>query len=171
MAPFRRFCLTGAESTGKSTLAEILGDRFRAAVSPEYAREYALRVARPLESSDVEPIARGQIEGEDRALAHAFGVAILDTDLLSTVAYSRYYYNACPQWIEAAARARLADLYLLLHVDVAWIDDPARDAAATREAIHKEFIKTLEEFGARYLVISGDWLQRQKNALAAIHAF
>jgi NadR type nicotinamide-nucleotide adenylyltransferase len=170
LAALHRICLTGAESTGKSVLAEIIGERYRATVAPEYAREYAIRVARPLTYDDVEPIARGQIAGEDRALATAYGVVILDTDLVSTVVYSRYYWNACPDWIERAARERVADLYLLLSPDVSWIGDPARDANADREAVHAEFVRTLAEFRVRPAVIDGDWHERERKAFAAISA-
>ena len=45
---------------------------------------------------------------------------LLDTDLVSTVVYSRHYYGDCPAWIEAAAVRRLADLYLLHDIDVPW---------------------------------------------------
>jgi NadR type nicotinamide-nucleotide adenylyltransferase len=168
LAALHRICLTGAESTGKSVLAEIIGERYRATVAPEYAREYAIRVARPLTYDDVEPIARGQIAGEDRMASKSFGLVVLDTDLVSTVVYSRYYWNRCPDWIERAARERLANRYLLLHVDAPWIADAARDASADREAVHTRFVQTLEEFGARYTLIDGDWRERERKAFATI---
>lgn len=166
MAPVARICLIGAESTGKSRLADDLAKRFDAVVVPEFAREYAIRVARPLDEADVEPIARGQIANEDRAPANA--LLILDTDLLSTVVYTRYYWGRCPEWIEHAARARLADLYLFLHADVPWVEDSARDAAADRERVHAEFHRALDEFKARYVSITGNWSEREAKAIAAV---
>ena len=68
--PFR-VCLTGAESTGKSELAKELARHFAAPWVPEYAREYAERVNRELSYMDVMPIARGQVELEQRISADA----------------------------------------------------------------------------------------------------
>ena len=91
--PFR-VCLTGAESTGKSELAKELARQFAAPWVPEYAREYAERANRELSYMDVMPIARGQMELEERVSAGARDLLILDTDLLSTVVYSRHHFGA-----------------------------------------------------------------------------
>lgn len=168
MAPLTRICLTGAESTGKSELAQELARHFSTVAVPEFAREHALAAGRVLDVSDVEPIATGQIAQEDRIIATADNVVILDTDLLSTVVYSRHYYGTCPEWVERAARSRLAGLYLLLDIDVPWIADPARDAGADREKVQQEFEAVLREFGARHELISGSWAERRELAIAAI---
>lgn len=171
MAALTRICLIGAESTGKSELAQELAAQYRTVSVPEFAREYALRVSRQIDYFDVFPIARGQIANEDRVLASARGIVFLDTDLLSTVAYSRYYFSVCPEWIEQTARARLADLYLYLNVDVPFVDDRARDLRAHREEVHQEFQRTLDEFGARYVLISGSWEERRSKAVDAARTF
>jgi len=170
MAAHTRICLIGAESTGKSSLAEELARRFGGVVVPEFAREYALRVARPLDFFDAFPIARGQIANQDRLTSSASGVVILDTDLVSTVVYCRYYWGVCADWIEREAARRLADLYLFLDIDVPWIADPARDASANREHVHAEFESALHEFKVRHVTIGGNWEERKRKAIEAIHA-
>lgn len=165
MAALDRVCLVGAESTGKSQLAADLARHFGGVVVPEFAREYAIALGRVLNQTDVEAIARGQIANEDRALG---GFRILDTDLLSTVVYARHYYGRCPEWIERAARERLAGLYLFLHADVPWVADPARDASADRAQVHAAFHRTLDEFRAPYVSIIGNWEERRRKAIAAI---
>lgn len=171
MAALTRICLIGAESTGKSELARELASTFKTVSVPEFAREYALKVQRQLDFFDVFPIARGQIQNEDRVLANAHGMVFLDTDLLSTVAYSRYYFGVCPEWVEQAARERLADLYLFMNIDVPWIGDPARDPKAKREEVHAEFGKALAEFGANYQVVLGSWEERRERAIKYVRAF
>jgi NadR type nicotinamide-nucleotide adenylyltransferase len=162
-----RVVLTGAESTGKSVLAEALAAHFGAPWVPELSRDYAERAARPLTAGDVEPIARGQMAAEDVAVGE---LVILDTDLVSTVVYSRHHYGSCPEWIERAAAARRADLYLLLDIDVPWEADGVRDAGVRREALHRQFEAALGAIGARVVTIGGDWEERRRRAIAAIQA-
>jgi len=165
--PFR-VCLTGAESTGKSELAAQLARHFSAPHVPEYSREYAANLARELSYMDVMAIARGQIELEERIAAAARKLLILDTDLLSTVVYSRHHFGASPAIVEGVARTRLADLYLLLEIDVPWVPDPVRDSGETRVELQEEFRRVLKEFRANFKVISGPWEERFREAVKAI---
>jgi NadR type nicotinamide-nucleotide adenylyltransferase len=167
--PFR-VCLTGAESTGKSELATELARHFSAPLVPEYSRRYALARAVELTYSDVGPIARGQVEAEDHLGAKATDLLILDTDLVSTVVYSRHHFGACPEWVEALAKSRLADLYLLMDIDVPWVWDPVRDSRDTRHMLHDDFRSALEEYGATWTMISGNWEERLRRAIDAIDA-
>ena len=166
----RRVVVTGSESTGKSWLAQRLAQRFDTVWVPEFARQYALQKAAPLDALDVEPIARGQIKAEDAVLSRAGHLAILDTDLVSTVVYAEHYYEKCPPWIEDFARKRLADLYLLCDIDVPWVPDRARDRPHAREALHAAFQDRLERLGAHYTPIRGTWEEREAGAVAAVDA-
>ena len=167
-----RVVVTGSECTGKTTLAARLARRFRTARSLEFARIYAVRVARELTEEDVEPIARGQLAEEEAAIAvaHERGAAlvVLDTDLLSTVVYARHYYGACPEWIEREAEARRADLHLLCHPDVPWSPDGVRDRPTRREEIHQLFEAVLAKAGARVVHLRGSWSERDATADQAV---
>ncbi len=152
-----RVCLIGPECTGKTTLAERLAEHFGVPWVPEFAREYASRVARPLTVDDVEPIARGQMALEDAAPFDS--LVILDTDLISTVVYATHYYGQCPEWIKTAARARRSDLYLLTDIDVPFIADSLRDSAAPRETLYDKFAETLKDYEANVVPITGERLE------------
>jgi NadR type nicotinamide-nucleotide adenylyltransferase len=166
-----RVVLTGSESTGKTTLAADLAAHYRTVWSPEFARAYANRKPGPLDHSDVEPIARGQIAGEDEAARRASRLLILDTDLLSTVVYGRHYYGRFPEWVEKAAHRRLGDLYLLHHPDVPWVADGAqRDQPQAREQVHALFEAALQAFGTRWVDVRGPWPERRVAAITAIDA-
>ena len=169
--------VTGSECTGKTTLALALAARFAAPWSREFAREYVDRKQAMLDASDVEPIARGQLAGEETADQEAIdgrrGVVIRDTDLYSTAVYSRHYYGSCAEWIAEAARARTGDLYLLLYPDVPWIADGLQRDRSDEEArldIHGQFRDALAAAGARVVEIRGSWPERHARALAAIAA-
>jgi NadR type nicotinamide-nucleotide adenylyltransferase len=168
--PFR-VVLTGSECTGKTTLARTLARRFRAPWSGEYVRAYAEALERPLAPGDVPAIARGQVAGEEVAIARAGRLALHDTDLLSTVVYSRHYFGRCPPEIEQQARERRADLYLLHHPDVDWIADGAlRDRPHARAEIHDLFAAALRDLGARVVDVCGSWEERTANAVRAVEA-
>lgn len=162
--------LTGPESTGKTTLAAHLAARFDAPWSAEGAREwYAARLAADPEAAlsyeTVGPIAERQIALEEAALAEAArrgaSLVVRDTDLLSTVAYARLLYGAAPAWVEAAARERRGDRYLLGDVDAPWVDDPVRADAPERHVARAAFEEVLREFGCAYEVLGGaDWAAR-----------
>lgn len=168
-----RIVVTGPECTGKTTLARFLAQRLGAPLLPEVSRAYAeerRREGRELTRDDVEPIARRDIAAEDAALDMAPAALVLDTDLISTVAYARHYYGACPAWIEAEARARLGEIYLLCAPDLPWLADGVRDRPAAREAMHAHFRGVLREFGARSAEVSGSGPARTSAAIAAIES-
>jgi len=168
----KRVVVTGSECTGKTTLAGDLARHFGTVWVAEYARDYlddkVATTGLPLDASDVEPIARGQIAVEDRGAAMAKDLLVLDTDLVSTTVYARHYYGACPAWIEQAARDRRGDLYLLCDIDVPWVADPARDRPHQREQLHALFVEALDALGARYVTIRGSWPDRLAAAIAAV---
>lgn len=165
---------TGSESTGKTTLAAGLARHYGTTWVPEFARTYVdekrAATGHPLDARDVEPIARGHIARADEAVARARDLIVLDTDLVSTLVYSRHYYGTYPEWIEQAARARLGDLYLLCDIDAPWVADPARDRPHVREHVHGLFVATLDALDARYITLSGSWETRLATAIAAIDA-
>jgi NadR type nicotinamide-nucleotide adenylyltransferase len=167
--------VTGSECTGKTTLAAALTERFGASWSKEFAREYVVLRQAPLDAGDVEPIARGQLAGEQAADREAEelgrGVVVRDTDLHSTVVYARHYYGDCPGWVVSTARARTGDLYLLLCPDVPWVADGLQRDRSDEEAralIHGLFRDTLAAAGPKVVEIRGAWPERQARAIAAI---
>lgn len=172
MSDAPRVVLTGSESTGKSVLAHELSARYRAELTPEYSREYALARHNVLGPDDVEPIARGQMALEDAhivaARRHHATLIVQDTDLLSTAVYAAHYYGACPAWIIDEAHARRPDLYLLLEIDVPWIADGVRDQEHAREPAQQSFRDAVAASGAPSVVIAGDWTARREQAVAAI---
>jgi nicotinamide riboside kinase len=117
-----RVVLIGFECTGKTWRAGQLVGHYGVPWVFEHAWEYVDRHGAALTYADVDPIGRGQKAGEDaaieRATAAGAALVVLDTDFVSTMVYSRYYYGGCPSWIEEEAARRFGVLYLLHHVNV-----------------------------------------------------
>jgi nicotinamide riboside kinase len=162
--------LIGPEASGKTTLAAALSAHLGAPWVPEAARQFAETSPTPLSVATVAPIAHLAIALDDDARRHAPPLLIHDTDLISTVVYARHYYGACPAWIEAEARARRADLYLLCRPDLPWEADGVRDQPLAREALFGAFRDELQRVGATMAVIGGLGSAREEAALAAISA-
>lgn len=168
-------CVTGPESTGKTTLAKRLAELANTDWVPEASRSYAERKGSELLASDVEPIAREYIGLVDSASTNErvadAKLLVLDTDLLSTVIYSRHYYGAVPAWIERAERARRAELYLLCDVDVPWVPDGIRDRPAKREEMFGIFHEALLRRRTPFVRVRGSWEHRWAIASKAIAPF
>ena len=156
-----RICLVGPECTGKTELAMRVHRELGIHWVAEYAREYAEQHNGELSLETVPPIARGMMASLDRVSGD---LVILDTDLISTVIYSRYYYGYVEPWIEEEARKRRADLYLLFTTDVPWLSDGARDASDyAREDLFNAFRAALDEFETTWEIVSGDFNERWRR--------
>ena len=166
-----RVVVTGPECTGKTTLAARLAERFAAPCVPEQARLYAAAHSRPLYATDVEPIALGHLAAVALASRGTPRLLVLDTDLVSTVVYARHYYGGCSPWIEAEARRRRSDLYLLHLPDVPWIPEPGQREGEDHRADQLALFRAeLAAIGARLVEIRGRWAAREATALAEAEA-
>lgn len=174
-----RVVLIGPEASGKTTLARELAERFRAPWTPEAARLFAESSMEPLSLATVGPIARLSMSLEDAALEalasageRTEGPALLirDTDLVSTVVYSRHYYGTVERWIEDAALDRRAELYLLCHPDLPWSPDGVRDRPLNREELFVLFREELVRLRATVVEIEGQGAPRRLAATRAVEA-
>jgi NadR type nicotinamide-nucleotide adenylyltransferase len=175
----KRVCVIGPESTGKSHIVEKLAQHYDTVWVPEYARGLLREYERnrqygngEVRYEDIETIARGQIVTEDSQAQRCNRILFCDTDLATTVYWSYFYFGKCPDWIEEEAEKRKYDLYLLVDVDVPWVDDGMRPMAdyAKRQAFFECLKKELDTKKMPYAVINGDWESRFAKARNAVDA-
>ncbi len=166
----RRVRLVGAESTGKSTLAQRLAEHFGTVCVQEYARPWLAPKPGRCDPEDIPAIARGQIAAEDALARQAERVLFCDTDALTTLVWSEFLFGDAPLWLRQEAAGRRYDLTLLLDTDAPWIDDGTRmhgDAAA-RAAFGARCVAALEALGQPYVRLGGTWDERYAGAVRAV---
>lgn len=173
----KRVAIVGPDSTGKSTIAKKLAEYYNTVYVAEYAREFLDECVAhrgyktgEVRYEDIHAIARGQTATEDSLVYRANRVLLCDTDLLTTVFWSNFYFKKCPEWVEAEAQKRKYDLYLLLEPDVPYIEDSLRPIGDLEE--RKKLVlwweETLAKKGARYLRVNGNWNERLAKSVKAI---
>jgi NadR type nicotinamide-nucleotide adenylyltransferase len=166
----RRVAIVGAESTGKTTLAQALAAHFRTVRVPEFAREYLLARDGQCTEADIPIIAAGQVRLEDELAREANRLLVCDTDLLTTQLWHEHYFGPCPRELIELSEGRSAHLYLLCDLDVRWVADGLRDSPRQRKWFHGRFLEELERRGLSYVLISGSREARLERAVAATQA-
>jgi NadR type nicotinamide-nucleotide adenylyltransferase len=168
-----RIAVFGPESTGKTSLAQVLARHFQVPWIPEYAREF-WDAHGVITLEDISGIAREQWRREDAAAAAAPRLLICDTEALTTVLWSDLLYGTCPDDIrrQADTRAKVYALYLLLDTDVPFTPDPQRcfPDPIDREKCRRVWRGALERRRLPFVDIRGDWDARERTAIDAVQA-
>jgi len=168
-----RIVLFGPESTGKTTMSELLAKHYNTVWVAEYAREYLQEKwnneRKTCEDADLIPIARGQIALENKLAKKADRVLICDTDLLETKVYSEEYYGGFvhPNLDKFAVQNQY-DLYLLTNIDTPWEADDLRDRPDQRIEMYNAFENTLIKYKRPYIKLNGSIKERMQVAIKAI---
>ena len=168
-APLLRVAILGAESSGKSTLAEALAARYGTVWVPEYLREFVDTRGRVPFESDQYPIARTQLEREDAAAARATRFLFCDTTPLMTALYSRQYWGRVdPQLARLDSRHDYA-LTLVTAPDSPWEPDGLqRESEEVRQQVHRMLLDTLAARAIPYILLEGELAQRMRQVEALL---
>ena len=164
MAPCVRVAILGAESSGKSTLAAALAERYGTVWVPEYLREFVETQGRVPVAADQYGIARTQVEREAAAAVHARDFLFCDTTPLMTVVYSRHYYACADAQLAALADATHYYVTLVTPPDSPRVADGLqRESEAVRQLIYRYLLDELDARGIAYLLVNGPLAQRLKQ--------
>ncbi len=172
----KRICIVGAESTGKTTLAQRLAEHYQTVWIEEYGREYSERKLAEdgyynWHSEEFAHIAQKQCEIENARARQANRVLICDTDGFATsIWHRRYIGEISPEVGEIAANHRCPDLYLLPDVNTPFVQDGTRDGETIREWMHETFIEELTKQRRPFRLLSGSYEERRQQAIESIDA-
>lgn len=160
-----RVAILGAESSGKSTLAAALAQRYDSVWVPEYLREFVATQQRVPVEADQFPIAATQLARERQADALPGQLLFCDTTPLMTAIYSRFYFHGVDAALGELARTQQYDVTLVTAPDSPWVADGLqRESETVRQTIHRMLLDELRERRIAYLLLEGPLQQRLQQA-------
>jgi nicotinamide riboside kinase len=165
----RNIVVTGPESTGKTELVRFLASRLDCQWVPEYARRYVEELKNTYSYSDIERIAKKQIEDYHRYTSEQDRV-IFDTWLIITKVWFQQVYDNYPGWIEENLRKLRVDFYLICSTDLEWKPDPVREnGGARREELFNIYLNEIKKTEVPYGIVNGHGNERFWNALKLLN--
>ena len=168
----RRIVITGPESTGKSTLCEMLAHHYNTSWVPEYAREHLLKHGVSYTYNDLLAIARRQLALEDEITASTKrGLIFIDTDMYVMKIWCEFVFGRCHQWILDRIAERKYSLYLLCNIDLPWVEDKLREYPdiQPRQQLFNIYKDNLINQHVPWKIVSGSYEERFKTAVDAVN--
>ena len=149
-------------------MATLLAAHLGCEIVPEFGRAYCEEHGTDIAMHELVVIAEQQAAMTRGALRRAGDWLILDTDPVITAAWAQMMHGRQDPWF--ARFNAYADLYLLLDIDLPWVDDGLRvyGQPAEREKFFEISRAELERRGLRWALISGEGEPRFEAALEAI---
>ena len=165
----RRVVVVGAESTGKSTLAEALASEMSTTWVPEHGRWYwegrRHRQDQEWTSDEFVRIADAQESLiDDLSRLSTNGIVVADTNaLVTSVWHERYVGDPMPDRLTASV-----DLYLVCAPDFDWVQDGTRESADEREWMHRRALEFVVASGVPHGVLTGPPDVRLSRAMGLV---
>jgi len=161
--PVKRICFYGPESTGKSTMARRMAERYHTEFVPEVARE--MITSNQFTEEDIIRIGKEQTRRILEKSATANKLLFCDTDLITTQIYSSIYLKKMPSILLELERQVPMDYYFLFDIDVPWVSDGLRDLGEKREEMMELFKNGLRVRGISGLRVTGSYEQREQRII------
>lgn len=169
MSEVQRVALLGAESSGKSTLAEALARRYGTVWVPEYLREFVDTLGRVPREEDQYGIALTQRAREDAAAREARRFLFCDTTPLMTALYSRVYWDRVDAQLAALDARHDYAWTFVTAPDTPWEPDGLqRESEEVRQRVHRMLLEALAARGIGYALLAGGPAHRMRQVEALL---
>ena len=168
----KKIVIIGPESTGKSTLCELLAQHYNTQWCPEFAREFLLTHGTDYTYDDLLYIAKGQLAMEDEYINTTKGSPLLfiDTEMYVMKVWCEFVFGKCHRWVLDQIIDRKYDLYLLCNTDLPWVKDELREYPdlKTRDQLYHIYKDIMINQSTPWVDINGDYDQRLQKAIKAV---
>lgn len=179
--PLIKVAVIGPESTGKSTLCELLAQHYNTQWCPEFAREYLLTHGTDYTYDDLLYIAKGQLAMEDEYMHSTVNgpqstvkpgsrLLFIDTDMYVMKVWCEFVFGKCHRWVLDQIVERKYDLYLLCNTDLPWVKDELREYPdlKTRDQLYHIYKDIMINQSTPWMDISGDYDERLQTAVKGV---
>src|SRR5215210_7838995 len=182
MQEVKKIVVIGPESTGKSSLCQLLSKHYDTIWCPEFAREYLLKRGTNYTYNDLLAIAKGQIALEDKYIIKARKdweiknsklknpLLFVDTDMNVMKVWCEYVFGKCHTYILDKITERKSNLYLLCNIDLPWVKDELREYPdlQSRKELFYIYKDILINQNVPWTTISGHHEERLQIAIKSI---
>lgn len=155
--------ITGVESSGKTTLAQGLAQKYQAPVAAEFARGFLENVNGRYHQNDLDKILKGQLLSEQTLRSSDTSLMICDTGPYVIKVWSMFRYGRVSSYIIEEINKYHADLYVLPDFrDLPYEDDPLREHPDFKDRcrLFDMYLTELINQNAPFIVPSGGREQR-----------
>lgn len=166
----QKVAFLGAESTGKSTLAQALADATGEPYVEEVGRTLWVAAGGSLPLAEYETICREHVALEDAAALRARRFVFVDTNAITTQQYAFFFFGVCPPAVQAYA-ARCRERYARTFVcapDFAFHQDGTRVHPQVQAYMDGAVRNDLTIRGIPYTVVGGTVEARVAAVQAAL---
>lgn len=169
-----RIAILGAESTGKTALAQALAARIEALTGlrsrcvGEHLRDWCRQAGRTPRADEQMAIARHQHALIDAAATQC-DVVVCDTTAVMTAVYSAMLFGDASLEAFAVEQQRRCQITLLTALDLPWVADGIqRDGPHVREPVDARVRSLLQRHALPWSLVSGEGERRVDRALDAV---
>ncbi|AKH33202.1 Trifunctional NAD biosynthesis/regulator protein NadR [candidate division SR1 bacterium Aalborg_AAW-1] len=165
----KKIIIVGSESTGKSTMTQLLANYYDTTYVPEMAR-LIISHTNTVTYNDLYHIAHLHYKEIKKREKTANKFLFIDSDISITESYSQFLFKKKLIVGENIRKTNIGDLYLFLNTDCPYTQDGTRIEENRRKNLEESHKRQLRENNIDYHVITGsDWNQRFEQCITIIN--
>jgi HTH-type transcriptional repressor of NAD biosynthesis genes len=159
--------ILGTESTGKTTLTELLARHYNCNFVTEAGRDI-IADSTNFTFDDLQLVATEHAKRITEAILGDRPLVIIDTNIHITQSYARFAFNKSLPVDDTIYDINHADLYLYLNNDVPYYQDGTRLNKVDRDLLDQSHREVLAEYHVNSVEISGGWQSRFEKAVSEV---